>query len=41
MGPQSLPIFHPRRQQHRDDRLWIRKEQRTRLYALKKLHYIC
>ncbi len=22
-GPQSLPFSHPRRQQHRDDRLWI------------------
>jgi hypothetical protein len=41
MDPRSLPLCHPRKQEHRDDRLWAREEQRVRLYALKKLNCPC
>ncbi len=33
-----LPLWHVRRQQHWDDRLWIREEQWVNLYQLKHLH---
>jgi hypothetical protein len=36
-----LPLWHVRRQQHRDDRLWIREEQHANLYQLKHLHCPC
>jgi len=38
MDLRSLPLWHPRRQQHKDGRLWVQEEQRARLYALKRLH---
>jgi len=40
-NPQILPLLHVKKQQHRDDKLWVREEQRARLYNLKCLHCPC
>ena len=37
----SLPPNDKRRQQHRDDRLWRREEERASLYNLKWIHCQC
>ena len=36
-----LPLHDRRRQQHRDDRLWRREEERASLYNLKRIHCPC
>jgi hypothetical protein len=36
-----LPLSDQRRQQLRDDRLWIRELQRAQLFSLKQLHCPC
>ena len=37
----NLPLHDKRRQQHRDDRLWRREEERATLYNLKRIHCPC
>jgi hypothetical protein len=41
MIPRRFPLSDHRRQQLRDDKLWIRELQRARLFNLKKLHCPC
>jgi len=36
-----LPLWHVRRLQHRDDRLWVREKQRAHFYKLKHIHFPC
>ncbi len=38
MDPRSLQLWHPRKEQHKGGKLWVQKEQKVRLYALKILH---
>ena len=37
----SLPLHDRRHQQHRDDRLWRREQEKANLYKLKRLHCPC
>ena len=41
MDGRSLPLHDKRRQQHRDDHLWRREQERATLYKLKRLHCPC
>jgi hypothetical protein len=40
-NPKRLPFWHVRKQQHRDDRLWVKEEQKGRLYNLRRLCCPC
>jgi hypothetical protein len=41
MDPRRPPFWHLSRQQHRDDRLWVREEETVMIYKLRKLYCPC